>query len=174
MNTIEKSPVVAAVAVAPKPAAKRTATAKAPAAVAAKAPVTATAPSKPAAPTPTKLGAKRATLKAPAKAVAKTVAKTVAKAAAKVKVAKAVKATKVVKAPKPKKPKMVRDSMTMPKAEYAVIDELKLRAAKLGRPVKKTELLRAGIKALAAMADTGFLVALKAVPSLKTGRPSKS
>jgi len=170
MNTIEKSPVVAAVAVAPKPAAKRTATAKAPAAVAAKAPVTATAPSKPAAPTPTKLGAKRATLKAPAKAVAKTVAK----AAAKVKVAKAVKATKVVKAPKPKKPKMVRDSMTMPKAEYAVIDELKLRAAKLGRPVKKTELLRAGIKALAAMADTGFLVALKAVPSLKTGRPSKS
>ena len=87
---------------------------------------------------------------------------------------KPAKAAKPVKAPKPKKPKMVRDSMTMPKAEYAVIDELKLRAAKLDRPVKKTELLRAGIKALAAMADTGFLVALKAVPSLKTGRPSKS
>jgi hypothetical protein len=40
--------------------------------------------------------------------------------------------------------------------------------------VKKTELLRAGIKALAAMSDASFIVALKAVPSLKTGRPSKS
>ena len=75
---------------------------------------------------------------------------------------------------KVKKPKMVRDSMTMPKAEYVVLAELKLRAAKLERPIKKTELLRAGIKALAAMSDTGFVVALKAVPSLKTGRPNKS
>ena len=86
------------------------------------------------------------------------------------------KPAKPVAAPKPakaKKPKMVRDSMTMPKAEYAVLDELKLRAAKLGNPMKKTELLRAGIKALAAMSETGFVVALKAVPSLKTGRPSK-
>lgn len=78
------------------------------------------------------------------------------------------------KATKAKKPKMIRDSMTMPKAEYAVLDVLKLRAAQLASPVKKTELLRAGIKALANMSDAGFLVALKAVPSLKTGRPSKS
>ena len=87
------------------------------------------------------------------------------------------KPAKPVTAPKPakiKKPKMVRDSMTMPKAEYAVLAELKLRAAKLARPVKKTELLRAGIKALAGMSDASFLVALKAVPSLKTGRPSKT
>jgi hypothetical protein len=111
---------------------------------------------------------------APAAALPKPAAKSPAKAPAKPKAAKAVKAPKVVKPPKAKKPKMVRDSMTMPKAEYAVIDELKLRAAKLDRPVKKTEILRAGIKALAAMADVGFLVALKAVPSLKTGRPSKS
>ena len=75
---------------------------------------------------------------------------------------------------KAKKTKMVRDSMTMPKAEYAVLAELKLRAATLASPVKKTELLRAGIKALSNMSDAGFLVALKAVPSLKTGRPSKS
>ena len=68
---------------------------------------------------------------------------------------------------------MVRDSFTMPKLEFAVLEVLKLRAAKLGVPVKKTELLRAGIKALAAMADAGFLTAVKAVPNLKTGRPSK-
>ncbi len=87
------------------------------------------------------------------------------------------KPSKPIAAAKPaktKKPKMIRDSMTMPKAEYAVLEVLKLRAAKLASPVKKTELLRAGIKALANMSDAGFLVALKAVPSLKTGRPSKS
>lgn len=74
---------------------------------------------------------------------------------------------------KQKKPKLVRDSFTIPKAEYAVIDELKLRAAKLARPVKKSELLRAGIKALTGMSDSALLSALQAVPSIKTGRPKK-
>lgn len=73
-----------------------------------------------------------------------------------------------------KKPKMVRDSFTFPKAEYAVLDGLKMRAAKLGNPAKKTELLRAGIKAIAAMQDAAFVATLKSVPSLKTGRPAKA
>jgi hypothetical protein len=62
----------------------------------------------------------------------------------------------------------------MPKLEYAVLDTLKLRGAKLASPVKKTELIRAGIKALAAMSDAAFLSAIKAVPSLKTGRPANA
>jgi mono/diheme cytochrome c family protein len=74
---------------------------------------------------------------------------------------------------KEKKLKMVRDSFTMPKPEYAVLDVLKLRAAKLAMPIKKTELIRAGIKALAALPDAAFLAALRAVPNLKTGRPAK-
>jgi len=74
---------------------------------------------------------------------------------------------------KPKKPKLVRDSFTIPKLEYVVLEELKARAIKLAYPVKKTELIRAGIKALAAMADASFLTALKAVPVIKTGRPTK-
>ncbi len=78
---------------------------------------------------------------------------------------------KAVKPAKEKKPKLVRDSFTIPKAEYSVIDELKQRAGKLGSSVKKSELLRAGIKALAAMADSAFVAALKAVPAVKTGRP---
>jgi hypothetical protein len=69
---------------------------------------------------------------------------------------------------------MVRDSLTIPKLEYAVLDALKLRAAKLAQPAKKTELIRAGIKAIAALSDTAFLAALRAVPSLKTGRPAKA
>lgn len=77
------------------------------------------------------------------------------------------------KAAKPKKPKLVRDSFTIPKTEYAALDTLKLRAAKLAHPVKKSELLRAGIMALGAMADAALLTALRAVPPIKTGRPKK-
>ena len=73
-------------------------------------------------------------------------------------------------ATKPKH-KLVRDSFTIPKSEYMVLTELKLRAAQLSRPVKKSELLRAGIGALNAMQDKAFLTALGSVPSLKTGRP---
>lgn len=76
------------------------------------------------------------------------------------------------KATKAKKPKLVRDSFTIPKLEYVVLEALKLRAAKLTRPAKKSELLRAGIKALAALSDAAFLSALAQVPAIKTGRPS--
>ena len=81
-------------------------------------------------------------------------------------------AAPAVKPKTSKKPKLVRDSFTIPKAEYVVLDELKQRAAKLALPVKKSELLRAGIKALAAMSDTVFRAALKDVPAIKTGRPA--
>jgi hypothetical protein len=79
-----------------------------------------------------------------------------------------------IKPVKTKKVKMVRDSLSVPKDEYVVLDALKLRAAKLGNPIKKTEAIRAGIKALAAMNDEAFLASLRAVPNLKTGRPSKT
>ena len=138
------------------------------------------APAKPVIAAPAKAAkavAKPATKKAPAKTstakpVAKPASKPAPKAAAKP-AAKAVAKTPA-KAEKVKKPKMVRDSFTMPKAEFAVIDALKVRATNLKKSVKKTELLRAGIKALAAMSDTAFLAALTAVPNIKTGRPSKS
>jgi len=67
--------------------------------------------------------------------------------------------------------KLVRDSFTIPKVEYAVLEGLKGRAADLRRPTKKSELLRAGVMALQAMSDKAFLSVLNAVPSLKTGRP---
>ncbi len=123
---------------------------------------------------------KPATKKAVGKKVAaKPVRKTTAKApikAAPVKAAPA-KPAKPVKAPKPvkaKKPKLVRDSFTIPKDEYVVIESLKTRAGKLGQAVKKSELLRAGVKALAAMSDIQFKAALNNVPTIKTGRPKSS
>lgn len=69
------------------------------------------------------------------------------------------------------KPKLVRDSFTIPKDEYLVLDVLKARALGLETHVRKSELLRAGIQALNAMNDKALLKALGAVPTLKTGRP---
>jgi len=76
------------------------------------------------------------------------------------------------KTTKPKKPKLVRDSFTIPKAEYVVLEELKHRAEKLTRPVKKSELIRASIKVLASLSGAAFLTALNQVPTIKTGRPA--
>ena len=88
------------------------------------------------------------------------------------KAAPAAKKVAVLAKPLPEpKPKLVRDSFTMPKAEYAVIEQLKRRATALARPAKKSELLRAGIKALHALSDAALLAALQAVPTIKTGRP---
>ncbi len=87
---------------------------------------------------------------------------------------KTAKATEPVKATKAKKAKLVRDSFTIPKNEYVVIDSLKKRAIASGQAVKKSELLRAGIKALAAMSEIQFKAALSNVPPIKTGRPKKS
>lgn len=96
-------------------------------------------------------------------------AKTPVKSAVKTAVKPVIKTAKVEKA---KKPKMIRDSFTIPKTEYLVIAALKERAGKLSRAAKKSELLRAGVKALAAMSDAAFLAALSAVPTIKTGRPA--
>lgn len=74
---------------------------------------------------------------------------------------------------KPHKVKMERDSFTMPKDEYAKIAELKDRMVKQGQPVKKSELLRAGIMLLAEMNDSALKSTMKKVPVIKTGRPKK-
>jgi hypothetical protein len=117
--------------------------------------------------------AARAPAKSPAKSPLKTAAKTPVKAKLSPQPKTAVKTVvKPVKVEKAKKPKMIRDSFTIPKTEYVVIDALKERAGKLSRSAKKSELLRAGVKALAAMSDAAFLAALTAVPTIKTGRPA--
>ncbi|HZW23780.1 hypothetical protein [Noviherbaspirillum sp.] len=75
---------------------------------------------------------------------------------------------------KPKKPKLVRDSFTMPEAEYAVLGEVKKACLKAGIEVKKSELLRVGV-ALIRQLDTARLKEILAgLPALKAGRPKKS
>lgn len=82
------------------------------------------------------------------------------------------KKTKTPAPEKEKKAKLVRDSFTMPKNEYAAIEALKERALQMAIAIKKSELLRAGLMALSAMDDQTYKAALAAVPTLKTGRPS--
>jgi hypothetical protein len=66
----------------------------------------------------------------------------------------------------------LRDIFTIPKDEYTLLKDLKQRAGKLSMHIKKIELLRAGIKALAAMSDPAILSTLNLVPTIKTGRPA--
>ncbi|WP_287804537.1 hypothetical protein [Diaphorobacter sp.] len=72
---------------------------------------------------------------------------------------------------KAKKPKLVRDSFTIPKDEYAVIETLKERTARLSTPAKKSELLRAGLKVLSQLDDATLQKAMQSIPAIKTGRP---
>jgi len=112
----------------------------------------------------------RPTVQAPARPAGQASAKPVA---AKDKAGKTEKVAKAEKSDKARKPKMVRDSFTMPKPEYAVIEALKDRAAKAGRPAKKSELLRAGVKLLEGLAPAALAAALQALPAIKTGRPAR-
>ena len=73
---------------------------------------------------------------------------------------------------KSKRPKVVRDSFTMPKGEYAKIDELKALGLTVGVAAKKSELLRAGLIALSKLTASELKVAIKALDDVKTGRPS--
>ena len=81
---------------------------------------------------------------------------------------------KTEKLVKVKKPKLIRDKFKIPKNEYTILEDLKIRASKLGCPLKKSELLRAGVKALAALPDAAFRSALNALPIVKAGGPKKN
>lgn len=73
-----------------------------------------------------------------------------------------------------KKVPMVRDSFTMPQAEYALIAALKARTLQGGRHAKKSELLRAGLQLLSQLDDAALSKTLDALPPIKVGRPKKS
>jgi hypothetical protein len=71
------------------------------------------------------------------------------------------------------KDKLVRDSFTMPRNDFELIGLLKERALTFKRPTKKSELLRAGLQALAALNQKQLQTALDRLPLLKSGRPKK-
>ena len=75
---------------------------------------------------------------------------------------------------KAKKPKLVRDSFTMPEAEYALIATLKKRCLDAGVSAKKSEILRAAVAKLAKLSDASVLAAIRSLELIKTGRPAKA
>ena len=79
--------------------------------------------------------------------------------------------------PKPapiERAKLVRDGFTMPEADYALIAQLKHRLHDVKREAKKSELLRAGLQALALLSAEELAAALDRLETVKTGRPRKS
>lgn len=75
---------------------------------------------------------------------------------------------------KPRKVKLVRDSFTMPEAEYAVLGDVKKACLKAGIEVKKSELLRIGVALIRQLDVAKLKEILAALPALKAGRPKKS
>ncbi len=78
------------------------------------------------------------------------------------------------KAKRAKKDKVIRDSFTMPKADYDKIATLKARCQANGTAIKKSELLRAGILLLDTLDPNALLSAVGAVETVKTGRPRRA
>lgn len=87
--------------------------------------------------------------------------------------AKAGAPNKAAKAPKLHR-KPVRDSFTMPEADFSLIATLKARALASKRETKKSELLRAGLHALAGLDAAGLIHALRQLEPVKIGRPKKA
>lgn len=79
---------------------------------------------------------------------------------------------KAAKAPKVRR-KPVRDSFTMPEADFGLIATLKARVLSARREAKKSELLRAGLHALAALSTPELVAALDQLEPVKIGRPAK-
>jgi hypothetical protein len=82
------------------------------------------------------------------------------------------KGKKADKYDKKERPNLVRDSFTMPEADYARIKALKARCLLAGIEIKKSEVLRAGLLALEQLSDAQLQKLAAAVEKIKTGRPS--
>ena len=152
-----------------------------------------------ASPPPARAAKAAKTIKAPKPAKARPAAKVLeaAKPPAPIKAVKPLKRAKAVKPAKPAAPakptavavaaaaahagkpartkeKLVRDSFTMPRADFALIQQLKDRMLALQRHTRKSELLRAGLQALAGLGDAPLRRLLDGLPALKAGRPRKA
>jgi hypothetical protein len=68
-------------------------------------------------------------------------------------------------------PKVVRDTFSLPPAEYALLEQLRARALALGQVANKSEFVRAGLRALIDMPEPDFRQAIAQVEKIKPGRP---
>ena len=121
--------------------------------------------------TPAKASVKKVSVKKLPKKKATTPIKLTQKAPAKSDAKAALHPAKKLK--KEHKKKVVRDSFTMPQDEYSKIAEVKAICLKAKMHVKKSEVLRAGLKLLVALNAEQLKRELDNLEKIKTGRPQK-
>lgn len=80
-------------------------------------------------------------------------------------------AEKAAKPGKTKASKVIRDSFTFPETDYQKISELKKSCLAIGINAKKSEILRAGLHALASLDKDRLKEVISKVEKIKTGRP---
>jgi hypothetical protein len=69
------------------------------------------------------------------------------------------------------KVKLVRDSFTLPEADHALLKACKKLALTSGRETKKSEVVRAAIRAFSALSAAQQLASYQALPQIAVGRP---
>jgi hypothetical protein len=82
----------------------------------------------------------------------------------------AVKPAKKI-APVPVKVKLVRDSFTLPETDHDLIKQCKKAAIAAGRETKKSEVVRAAIRAFCALPVADQLAGYAALQTIAVGRP---
>lgn len=117
---------------------------------------------------PSAAATKKTQVKPAVKLANKSASKSATKSAVKVESKAKSAAAKVEKI---KKPKLVRDSFTMPEAEYAVLGDVKKACLAAGVEVKKSQLLRIGLELLKKTEMAQLKAMIAALPALKAGRP---
>lgn len=65
---------------------------------------------------------------------------------------------------------VVRDTFSMPSGDHELIEQLRIRAAREGRNTNKSEVVRAGLRALVSLAPSQLLELLEGLERVKPGR----
>ena len=67
--------------------------------------------------------------------------------------------------------KVIRDGFSMPVSDQKLIQDIRTKSIKLGVETNKSEIVRAGLRALMDLPDAKLAGLLKSIPKIKTGRP---
>jgi hypothetical protein len=125
---------------------------------------------------PTAKSATKSVAKPTVKSKAKTMPRPAARPIQPATPAKPVVATSAV-APEKQSPKnaakqkLVRDSFTLPESDHDLIKQCKKVAIAAGRETKKSEVIRAAIRAFSSLPSTAQLAAYASLQSIAVGRP---
>lgn len=65
---------------------------------------------------------------------------------------------------------VTRDTFSMPSGDYALIEQLRVRAAREGRNTNKSEVIRAGLQSLMVLEPAKLIAVLDALEKVKPGR----